>query len=107
MALAPTKAVAVADPLPEAAPRIRLPQRATELTVLPLARLAEGAAPLRRCVFRKLTVTSSASRRSTASYSADCLYDGLEQAIPMGDLERAYSTCQACTNTGIFRADED
>ncbi len=107
MALARTKALAVAEPLPEAAPRIRLPRRATELTVLPLARLAEGAAPLRRCVFRKLTVTSSASRGSRTSYSAECLYDGLDETIPMGDLERAYSTCQACTNTGIFRADED
>ncbi|MCY7289583.1 MAG: hypothetical protein LH624_15405 [Cryobacterium sp.] len=105
MALARTKAVA--ELLPEAAPRFRLPQRATELTVLPLARLAEGAAPLRRCVFRKLTVASSASRGSSTSYGAECLYDGLDQAIPMGDLERAYSTCQACTYTGIFRADED
>lgn len=107
MALARTKAVAVAEPLADVAPRIRLPQRASELTMLPLARLADGAAPLRRCVFRKLTVTSSASRGAVASYAAECLYDGLDQPIPMGDLERAYGTCQSCTNTGIFRADED
>jgi hypothetical protein len=46
-------------------------------------------------------------RGAIASYAAECLYEGLERPIPMGDLDRAWGICQRCTNTGIFRADED
>ena len=46
-------------------------------------------------------------RGAAASYCTECLYDGLDQPVPMGDLERARTICSSCTFTGIFRADED
>jgi hypothetical protein len=107
VALARTKAVGIAEPHPDAAPLIRpwvprIPGRA-----LPMARVAVHEAPLRRCTFRRLSVMDAPGRGAIASYAAECLYEGLERPIPMGDLDRAWGICQRCTNTGIFRADED
>ena len=107
MALAQTKAVAVTEPLPEAAPMLHpwLPRALGR--ALPMAQVAANETPLRRCTFRRLTVASPAGRGSATSYTAECLYEGLDHPLPMGDLDRAWSICNGCTNTGIFRADED
>jgi hypothetical protein len=34
-----------------------------------------------------------------------CLY-GSDGPLPLGDIESARPTCEACTATGIFRPDE-
>jgi hypothetical protein len=75
--------------------------------VLPMAQIATSEVPLRRCTFRRLTVAPTTGRDIGSSYAAECLYNGLDQPIPLGDLDRAWGVCQGCTNTGIFRADED
>jgi hypothetical protein len=106
VALARTKAVAITEPHPDAAPLIRPWARGIAGRALPTASAASET-PLRRCTFRRLSVIASPGRGGIAGYAAECLYDGLDQPIPMGDLDRAWSVCQGCTNTGIFRADED
>ena len=40
------------------------------------------------------------SRLRRTSYAAECLYEGLEQPIPMGDLDRAWGICQALHEHG-------
>ncbi len=107
MALARTKAVAIAEPLTDAAPMIRPWAPRFGGRALPMASVAADETPLRRCTFRRLSVTTPAGRGTAATYAAECLYEGLDQPIPMGDLDRAWSICQGCANTGIFRADED
>jgi hypothetical protein len=37
----------------------------------------------------------------------DCLFPDRALPMPLGDLESALPICNACTATGIFRADED
>ncbi len=126
MALARPKAAAIAEPVVDPTPRVRswagrvagrelplarrdLPLVGRSLPVvgrsLPMTRTTENDVPLRRCTFRRLAVTSG--RGPTASYAAECLYEGIDQPLAMGDLDRARSICQGCTNPGIFRADED
>ena len=107
MALARTKAVAITEPLTDAAPMIRPWAPRLGGRALPMAPAALNETPLRRCTFRRLSVTATVSRGASASYAAECLYEGLDQPIPMGDLDRAWGICQGCANTGIFRADED
>ncbi len=107
MALARTKAVAVAEPLPEAVPLGRPWAPHWLGRALPMAQVTEHETQLRRCTFRRLSITEGAGRSLSSRYAAECLYEGLEQPIPMGDLDRAWGICQRCTNTGIFRADED
>lgn len=107
MALARTKVVAITEPLAEAAPMIRPWAPRFLGRPLPMARATTNEVPLRRCTFRRLSVTEASGRGAMAGYAAECLYEGLDQPIPMGDLERAWSICQGCANTGIFRADED
>ena len=107
MALARTKAVAITEPLTDAAPMIRPWAPRILGRQLPMARVTDNEAPLRRCTFRRLSVVEASGRGTGAHYAAECLYDGLDQPIPMGDLDRAWGICQGCTNTGIFRADED
>jgi hypothetical protein len=107
VALARTKAVAIPEPLPDAAPVIRSWTPWSTGRAVPMARVAAHEAPLRRCTFRRLSVTEAPGRGATSGYAAECLYDGLEQPVPMGDLDRAWGICQRCTNSGIFRADED
>ncbi|MFO1540754.1 MAG: hypothetical protein ACKOTZ_10010 [Chloroflexota bacterium] len=74
---------------------------------LPLALAAADPAPIRRCTYRRLTVVTPATRNAATGYAADCLYPRMEEAIPLGDLERARGICAGCTATGIFRPDED
>jgi hypothetical protein len=109
VALARSKAVAIAEPLTDAAPMMRpwAPWLAGAGRALPMARVAASETPLRRCTFRRLSVTGVPGRGPAASYSTECLYEGLDQPIPMGDLDHARGICTSCTNTGIFRADED
>jgi hypothetical protein len=59
---------------------------------------------MRRCVYRRL---SPAGRGPVSSYTAECLYDGLDKAVALGDLDTARQACEACTNIGLWRADED
>jgi hypothetical protein len=107
VALARTKAVAIADPLSDAAPMMRPWAPRFAGRALPMARTAANETPLRRCTFRRLSVTGIPGRSAAASYATECLYEGLDQPIPIGDLEHARGICMSCTNTGIFRADED
>ncbi len=107
MALARTKPVAIAEPLADAAPLIRPWANRVADRALPMARDAGSEAPLRRCTFRRLSVMTAGSRAAATNYAAECLYEGHDRPIPMGDLDRAWGICQACTNPGIFRADED
>jgi len=107
VALARTKAVAIAEPLADATPLIRPWAPRVAGRALPMAPVAANEAPLRRCTFRRLSVVAAAGRGVTTSYATECLYEGLDQPIPMGDLNRAWTICQGCANTGIFRADED
>ena len=107
VALARTKAVAITEPLPDAAPLLRPWTPRPQDRALPTAQVATNEAPLRRCTFRRLTVSGPGIRGAVASYAAECLYEGLDQPMPMGTLDRAWGICQGCTNTGIFRADED
>ena len=107
VALARTKAVAIAEPLTDVAPMIRPWAPRTGARTLPMAVAVANEAPLRRCTFRRLSVTPAIGRSTVTGYAVECLYDGLDQPIAMGDLDRARGICQGCTNTGIFRADED
>lgn len=62
---------------------------------------------LRRCTFRRLDPVGAPGRGPQVSYSAMCLYPGLPDAAPLGGLAEASVACNACTFSGIFRADED
>jgi hypothetical protein len=63
------------------------------------------AAPrIKRCTFRRVTAVD---RRSEPTYDVDCLFPDRALPMPLGDLESALPICNACTATGIFRADED
>ena len=67
-----------------------------------------AGAHLRRCTFRRLTLLPAEGRRAPLPlYQVDCLYDGRDQVRPLGDLGSSRAFCDACTNTGIFRPDED
>jgi hypothetical protein len=69
----------------------------------------ESAAPvgrLRRCTFRRIDRVAILPGRSAAvAYEVMCLY-GSDGPLPLGDIESARPTCEACTATGIFRPDE-
>jgi hypothetical protein len=107
VALARTKAVAITEPLPDAAPLLRPWAPRIIGRPLPMAQVAADDAPLRRCTYRRLSVAGPSGRGAATNYTAECLYEGLDQPLPMGDLGRAWSICHGCTNPGIFRADED
>jgi hypothetical protein len=63
------------------------------------------AAPrIKRCTFRRVTAVE---RRRERAYEVDCLYPDRSLPMPLGDMESALPVCNACTATGIFRADED
>lgn len=96
--------MAVAEPLVEQAP-VEAPWRTATRRALPLAAATASPARLRRCVFRRLSPMTRTGALST--YTADCLYEGLERAVPLGDLDATRSACEACTNIGLWRADED
>lgn len=74
---------------------------------LPLALATADPGPIRRCTYRRLAVVAPGTRSAPAAYAAHCLYPRMEEAVPLGDLERARGICAGCTATGIFRPDED
>jgi hypothetical protein len=94
-----------AEPLVEPAPLVA-PWRGAIGRALPMAIVATPPARLRRCVYRRL---SAATRRGGAvsGYSAECLFEGVDQAAPLGDLDAARRACESCTHIGLWRADED
>lgn len=96
--------MALAEPLAEQAPLVA-PWRARVGRALPLVVVATPPARLRRCVYRRL---SPMTRRGMVSgYSAECLVEGIDRAASLGDLDAARRTCEACTHSGLWRADED
>jgi hypothetical protein len=105
VALVTNSPVAIAtEPLVEQAPLVS-PWRGAVGRALPIVAVAAPPARLRRCVYRRLTPQG---RRGTMSgYSAECLYEGVDRASTLGDLDAARRTCEACTNVGLWRADED
>jgi hypothetical protein len=105
VALARNRSVALAaDPLAEPAPLVA-PWRGAIGRALPMAIGTTPPARLRRCVYRRL---SPATGRGTASsYTAECLYQGLDQTVALGDLDAARRACESCTHIGLWRADED
>jgi hypothetical protein len=105
VALASNRPVALtAEPLVEQAPLVA-PWRGAIGRALPIA-VATPPARLRRCVYRRL---SPATRRGgmVSGYSAECLFEGVNQAAPLGDLDTARRACESCTRVGLWRADED
>jgi hypothetical protein len=67
--------------------------------------LATPPARLRRCTYRRLSPVGA--RGSLMGYAAECLFEGPDRAVPLGDLDAARRACQGCTNIGLWRADED
>ena len=72
---------------------------------LPMAAVATPPARLRRCVHRRLSPMTR--RGAVDGYTAECLFEGVDQAVPLGDLDAARRTCEACPRMGLWRADED
>jgi len=111
MALARTRRIGSTGAAPRpAAGTPSLPAGAEPLPVrpwLPIALAAVEPAPIRRCTYRRLSVVTPATRGAATGYAADCLYPRMEEAVPLGDLERARAICAGCSATGIFRPDED
>ena len=64
-----------------------------------------GAAPLRRCTFRRVTTT--AAPRQLPMYEVACTFPDRRRAVPLGDIESARPVCESCTYQGIFRPDSD
>ena len=105
MALVRQKPATIAGQLPSSLPRPLAPGwwRPTPVPppVLPMER------PIRRCTFRRTLLADAPDGSGAATYEAECLYGGREAPERLGSLATAYTTCQACTRTGIFRPDED
>jgi hypothetical protein len=104
VALARNRSAALAEPLVEPAPLVA-PWRARVGRALPIVVVENPPARLRRCVYRRLEPTTR--RGMVSSYQAECLYEGIEHASPLGDLDAARRACEACTRVGLWRADED
>lgn len=99
---------AIGAPLP---PVRRVPFRPGRIPVpggdVPAPESLAPVGRLRRCVFRRVDrVEALPSRVALPAYEVMCLYGGLDEAMALGDVEGARSTCEACTATGIFRPDE-
>lgn len=111
MALARTRRIGGSGASPRAAAETApVPACAEPLPArpwLPLALVAADPGPIRRCTYRRLAVAAPGTRNASTAYAAHCLYPRMEEAIPLGDLERARAICAGCTATGIFRPDED
>jgi hypothetical protein len=75
-----------------------------ELIVAPTPEPFLAAPRIKRCTFRRVTAVD---RRRERTYDADCLFPDRGLSMPLGDLENATLICNACTASGIFRADED
>jgi hypothetical protein len=56
-------------------------------------------------VYRRLSPATG--RGAASSYTAECLYQGLDQTVALGDLDVARRACESCTHIGLWRADED
>jgi hypothetical protein len=105
VALARNRSVALAaDPLAEPAPLVA-PWRGVIGRALPIAVVATPPARMRRCVYRRLSPATG--RTVASSYTAECLYEGLDHAVALGDLDTARRACESCTHIGLWRADED
>jgi hypothetical protein len=105
VALARNRPVALAaEPLAEPAP-IVAPWRGAIGRALPIAVVATPPARLRRCVYRRLSPATG--RGPVSDYAAECLYEGQDQAVALGDLTAARRACESCTRIGLWRADED
>ena len=86
--------------MPQATPAVR--------PMLPLlSAVPAHAGYLRRCTFRRVELVQEATRRSSADYTAACLYPDRVAGRPLGDLQSARAICDGCVATGIFRPDED
>jgi hypothetical protein len=75
-----------------------------EPTVAPTPEPFLAAPRIKRCTFRRVT---SVDRRRERMYDVDCLFPDRALPMPLGDLAGALAICNACTASGIFRADED
>ena len=75
-----------------------------ELIVAPTPEPFLAAPRIRRCTFRRVTAVD---RRDERTYDVDCLFPDRVLSMPLGDLPSALPICNACTASGIFRADED
>ena len=75
-----------------------------EPTAAPTPEPRLAAPRIRRCTFRRVTAVDG---RSDRAYDVDCLFPDRSLSMPLGDMESAMPICNACTATGIFRADED
>ncbi len=75
-----------------------------EPTALPMPEPRLAAPRIRRCTFRRMTAVDG---RYDRSYDVDCLFPDRALARPVGDMQGAMATCNACTAAGVFRADED
>jgi len=75
-----------------------------EPIVAPTAEPFLAAPRVKRCTFRRVT---SVDRRRERVYDVDCLFPDRALPMPLGDLSGALAICNACTASGIFRADED
>ncbi len=74
---------------------------------VPAPDLVTPVGRLRRCTFRRIDrVAAPPDRPRPAGYEVMCLYDGVEAAASLGDLESARVACDACRRVGIFRPDE-
>jgi len=93
-----------AEPLVEPAP-LRAPWRGAIGRTFPVIGVAAPPARLRRCVYRRLS--STGRRHTTSAYAAECLYEGVDQAMPLGNLDTARRACESCVRVGLWRADED
>ncbi|MBX3030811.1 MAG: hypothetical protein KF809_11675 [Chloroflexi bacterium] len=106
MALARTKSVVpIAEPLADGVP-LRAPWRGAVGRALPMVEPMVPPSRLRRCVHRRLT-PHGGGPRSQASYTAECLYAGVDEPMALGDLSVARETCKGCTRTGLWRDDEE
>lgn len=104
MALARNRSVALApEPLAEPAPLVT-PWRPRFGRALPVV-VVTPPTRLRRCVYRRLEPMTS--RGVVSGYAAACVYEGLDGAEPLGNLDAARRACEACTRVGLWRADED
>ena len=82
-----------------------LPRAIAVPSVAPHAHAVAASTPLRRCTFRRVTVTPNG--RSLPIYDVACTFPDREKSLPLGDVQDARPICEACTYQGIFRPDAD
>jgi hypothetical protein len=62
------------------------------------------AGQIRRCSVRHVAIIPVPGGRDV---QVSCLLGGTDHALPLGTFDEARPICNACTATGIWRADED